>query len=60
MKTKSSPKKPVTETKAGSGGSYKSKEFISEDESSSDEDDDDKPLKVKCDYKDGEEGLVLK
>ncbi|KAL4224373.1 FACT complex subunit ssrp1 [Mactra antiquata] len=42
----SSPKKVVSETKAGSGGSYKSKEFISDSESSDDsEDEDDKPLK---------------
>lgn len=48
-KSKQSPKKAVSDTKAGSGGAYKSKEFISDSESSdiSDSDDDDKPLKPK-------------
>ena len=45
---KSSPKKQVAETKAGSGAGFKSKEFIESDSSSSmlSSDDDDKPLKV--------------
>ena len=40
---KKAPKKVKTETSAGSGAGYKSKEFISDNESSS-SDSDDKPL----------------
>lgn len=43
-KSKKSPKKSAVESRAGSGGNYKSKEYISTSESSSDED---KPLKKK-------------
>jgi len=39
-------KKPMTETTAGSGAGYKSKEFISDNEASS-SDSDDKPLRRK-------------
>ncbi|XP_052244926.1 FACT complex subunit SSRP1-like isoform X2 [Dreissena polymorpha] len=49
----SSPKKTASDTKSGSGSAYKSKEFISDEESSSnsDSDDDDKPLKMKQEEK---------
>ena len=45
---KASPKKVVSETRAGAGGDYKSKEFISSSSSSGSDasDTDDKPLKV--------------
>lgn len=58
---KASPKKVVSETRAGAGGDYKSKEFISSSSSSGSDasDTDDKPLKKKVKKEGSEEEMDI-
>nr|XP_053630349.1 FACT complex subunit Ssrp1-like [Cherax quadricarinatus] len=50
----------VSPTKAGSGGGFKSKEFIEDDSSSGDESDEDKPLKKKVKNEESDDDKPLK